>query len=451
MARRSRRRRKSRSRSAAAGVETGTLTDPHGESMSEAPPRSRSANRDLLALLALFGLGLLLFAATASLAARRAGVPLGSLALYYDGLLYLTIAKSFPIPFAPEALHYASHPPGFPALVWLAHLVVPPSLAGWDLVMLWTTWLCGALSTVAFYVLCRTAGVAPLLPSLVFLLGNPVWIHVGATAHAEPLALLLLILGLIAYLREHPTLCGTLLALASLTRYPALVLVAPLVFTVVLVRQRVDVRTVLPLGLPILAVGLMSVYLFQRIPDFHGLWDAHKVFWDTGASVPFLEMFRHLPRYGIDPSPHSTVTYASLAVYLLAVVVGLLRRDGKLLLLPLWVASLVGFQVSLDGREAFQSFVRFALLAWPPTVLILWRWIGARLPRAAVLGFCVASGALGLWFAQRNIAAAIALAGDTTELQKAAEQPEPVWLDFRGGGSERRRSVPHRSRVPAAR
>ncbi len=446
MARRSRRR-----RSPAADDEAGTLTDPHGESMSEVAPRSRSANRDPWVVLALFALGLLLFAATASLAARRAGVPLGSLALHYDGLLYLTIAKSFPIPFAPEALHYASHPPGFPALVWLAHLVLPPSLAGWDLVMLWTTWLCGALSTVAFYVLCRTAGVAPLLPSLVFLLGNPALIHIGATAHAEPLALLLLILCLIAYLREHLTLCATLLALAALTRYPALVLVAPLVFTVVLVRQRVDVRTVLPLGLPILAVGLMSVYLFQRIPDFHGLWDAHKVFWDTGASVPFLEMFQHLPRYGSDPSLHSTLTYASLAVYLLAVVVGLLRRDGKLLLLPLWVATLVGFQVSLSGREAFQSFARFALLAWPPTVLILWRWIGARLPRAAVLGFCVASGALGLWFAQRNIAAAIALAGDTTKLQETVESEEPVWLDFRAGGSERRESAPRRGRPAAAR
>jgi hypothetical protein len=148
-------------------------------------------------------------------------------------------------------------------------------------------------------------------------------------------------------------------------------------------------------------------------------------------------MFRHLPRYGADPSLHSTVTYASLAVYLLAVVVGLLRRDGKLLLLPLWVATLVGFQVSLSGHEAFQSFVRFALLAWPPSVLILWRWIGARLPRSAVLGFCVASGALGLWFAQRNIAAAIALAGDTTEIQKTVESEDPVWLDFSGRSRER--------------
>jgi hypothetical protein len=440
VARRSSRRRKSRSRSAAAGDEADTLTDPGGESLSEAAPRLRSANRDLFAVLGLFALALLLFAATASLAAQRAGVPLGSLAIHYDGLLYLTIAKSFPTPFAPEALHYASHPPGFPALVWLVHWVVPPSVAGWDLVMLWTTWLCGALSTVAFYVLCRTAGVTPLLPSLLFLLGNPAWIHLGATAHAEPLALLLLILSLIAYLREHLTSCGALLALAALTRYPALVLVAPVVFTVVLVRQRINVRTLLPLGLPILVVGLMSIYLFQRIPDFHGLWDAHKVFWDTGFSVPFLEMFRHLPRYGSDPSLHSTVTYASLAVYLLAVVVGLLRRNGKLLLLPLWVATLVGFQVSLNGHEAFQSFVRFALLAWPPTVLILWRWIGARLPRSAVLGFCLASGVLGLWFAQRNIAAAIALAGDTTEIQKTVEQDEPVWLDFRGGGRQRART-----------
>lgn len=431
-----RRRRKSRS---AVSVESGTIAAQPQECMSDTLYNPASGRRHLLPALGLFVLGLLLFAATAALAARRAGVPLGSLAIHYDGLLYLTIAKSFPVPFAPEALHYASHPPGFPALVWLVHQVVPPSLAGWDLVMLWTTWVCGALSTVAFYVLCRTAGVAPLLPSLLFLLGNPAWIHVGATAHAEPLAMLLLILCLIAYLRDSLLLCGALLALAALTRYPALVLVAPVVFTVVAVRQHSDVRTVLPLGLPILAVGLMSLYLFERIPDFHGIWSAHKVFWETGATVPFLEMFRHLPRYASDPSLHSTVTYASLAVYLVAVVVGLLRRDAKLMLLPLWVATLVGFQLSLSGREAFQSFVRFALLAWPPTVLILWRWIGARLPRAIVLGFCVASGALGLWFAQRNIAAAIALAGDTTQIQATLENDEPVWLDFSGGGSERRR------------
>ena len=244
MARASSRRRKRSGRSSSAGDETDTLTHSGGENLSEAPPRLRSAHRDLFEMLGLFALALLLFAATASLAAQRAGVPIGSLAIQYDGLLYLTIAKSFPMPFAPEALHYASHPPGFPALVWLVHLAVPPSFAGWDLVMLWTTWLCGALSTVAFYVLCRTAGITALLPSLLFLLGNPAWIHLGATAHAEPLALLLLILSLIAYLREHLTLCGTLLALAALTRYPALVLVAPVVFTVVLVRPRIDVRIV---------------------------------------------------------------------------------------------------------------------------------------------------------------------------------------------------------------
>ena len=432
-----RRRRKSRRPPAADNAESGTIAAQPQESMSDSVYNPDSGRRHLLRMLALFALGLLLFAGTAWLAARGAGVPLGSLAIHYDGMLYLTIAKSFPVPFAPEALHYASHPPGFPALVWLVHQLVPPSLAGWNLVMLWTTWLCGALSTVAFYVLCRTAGVAPLLPSLLFLLGNPAWIHVGATAHAEPLAMLLLILSLIAYLREHLTLCGALLALAALARYPALVLVAPVVFTVVAVRQQIDVKTLLPLSLPILAVGLMSVYLFERIPDFDGLWGAHKVFWDTGATIPFLEMFRHLPRYSAGPSLHSTVTYASLAVYLLATVVGLLRRDGKLMLLPLWVATLVGFQVSLSGREAFQSFVRFALLAWPPTVLILWRWFGARLPRVAVLGFCVASGVLGLWFAQRNIAAAIALAGDTTQIQTTLETDEPVWLDFSGGGSQR--------------
>ena len=57
--------------------------------------------------------------------AHRAGVDLASLGVYFDGYLYVEIAKSFPLPYASEGRIYLGHAPGYPALIYLIEKILP--------------------------------------------------------------------------------------------------------------------------------------------------------------------------------------------------------------------------------------------------------------------------------------------------------------------------------------
>ena len=70
-------------------------------------------------------------AATIAFTLGEARIPFSALSVYFDGHVYLEIAKSFPLPYAPAGRDYVGHAPGYPALIYLFRLLVPASVANW--------------------------------------------------------------------------------------------------------------------------------------------------------------------------------------------------------------------------------------------------------------------------------------------------------------------------------
>ena len=150
---------------------------------------------------------------------------------------------------------------------------------------------------VAFFLLCRQCGVAPLWPCLLFVVANPRWLALSATAHAEPLAMLFVLLCLVAWRRGSLVAAALWLSLAALTRFPAVLWIAGLIAGLWLERRRVPVGAALALALPFVALAGFDAYLHWRVPGFAGILGAHGFWWQPQWSLPFLGMFRHLDAF----------------------------------------------------------------------------------------------------------------------------------------------------------
>lgn len=385
-------------------------------------------------LAALFAASLALQVGLAASATARALKPLGALGVYFDGSYYLEIARSFPLPFPPEALSYAGQAPLYPALIWLLHVATPDAWLDWGLAALWISWLAAAAAPIAFYGLCRSVGVAPLLPTLLFVFANPRWLPIASTAHSEPLAMLFAILTLRFYFEGRLGRCAGMLTLCCLARYPAVLLVVPLGLGLIAERRRIDPRELWVFVWPPLAVAAANLYLFLRIPDFVSIWHAHGTIWPTGFSWPFAALFEHSGwLWSLSPQTWG-VTVWVLALSLLSIGLGAVYSRGRELALPLWVALLVFFHMSLEGSWALLDVTRLALLAWPPTLLILCQ----RLPLRGGLpvGACALLAAASLWFARDNLGWAL-LIQQTGRDELRLQSDVPVFRVFEGGEAVR--------------
>jgi len=376
----------------------------------------------------LFAAAFLFYAAVALLSARTAGVGLSGLAVFFDGHLYLEIAKSFPLPYAPEALHYAGHAPGFPAAIYLGRVALPDGLLDWGRVALVCVFAVAAFSTVVFYDVCREMEIPALGGALLFAVANPQWLSLASTAHAEPLAVLFALLSLRAYLRDELALCALFLSLATLTRFPAILLGLPIAWGFLVERGRRDVRTLLWLGLPIGALLLLHVYLSLRIPGFVSVWDAHSVFWAPKLIPPFSGLVAWA-KPGLWRTFLLLLTYGTVFVYLASLAVGLARRDGTML--ALWVASILLFHVSLANSAP--HLPRLVILAWPAALLLLWRAVALRVRPFALAAGCLCTGAYGVWVSQQMAVGAVALQRDReyiAEEIRLLDVDVSHWLDF---------------------
>ena len=386
--------------------------------------------------MAAFFVGSLgLFAWAATSATAQALKPLGALGVYFDGGYYLEIARSFPLPFPPEAISYGGRAPLYPALIWLVHLLTPDALVDWGQAALYVSWVFAAAAPVAFYGLCRGLGFAPVLPTLLFVLANPRWLPIAATAHSEPVAMVFAILALTFYFRRRLGLCALMLSVCCLARYPAMLLVAPLAIGLIAERRQIDLRELWVFVWPPIAVAAMNLYLFFRIPGFESIWHSHARVWSTGFTWPFAAVFEHSSwLWSLSPQT-LIVTYWILALSLLSVVLGCVGARGREWALPLWVALLVTFHLSLSGHWALLDVTRLALLAWPVTLLILWRSL-AKLPRAVPLGACAAIAAFGLWFVRDNLGWTL-LIQQTGRDEQRLQSDVPVFREFPPTARER--------------
>lgn len=400
--------------------------------VTDRPPLLPSEHRTPLALVV--ALALALDVGVGVVGAQRAGVPVSWAGAFYDGHLYIEIAKSFPFPYSARGPDYLGHAPGYPALVALLRTIVPRGLANWGLLAMWATWLPAALAVGAFYLLCLSVGSRPLWPTLLFALANPRWLVIGGVSHPEGLAVLLWIGTLLAFTRGRPIAAGALLALASLTRFPAVLLIAPLAFSWIGLERRRDARVLAATGLAASGMLMLELYLYAKIPHFQGIWAAHRIYWKTGPTWPFRDLITLLaPRLWGRNLELYVMTYAFVLLSLLAVAVGMRPRERALWILPLSIATLVVFHASLSGAVGARDFTRLAVLAWPPMVLVLWRFAGERAPVAGLAAVCVAAGAFSAHFASDRIARSIVFQSKAVYMPGVLERLDrdrPTWLVF---------------------
>lgn len=345
----------------------------------------------------LFAFALLLHAASAFGTARSAGVTLSGLGVYYDGHLYLEIARSFPLPYSRYGIAYTGFAPGYPALIAGLRAALPDGWLDWGLLALLGSSVPAALAVVAFHALCRQLGLAAFWPSVLFVVGNWRWMAIAGTPHSEPLAMCLALLCFVAHLRGRLGLAVLCLSLAGLTRFPAFLLGAPLAFDLLIRLRRRDPAALGLLCVPPLAFAAFVAYLHLRIPGYPGLAAAHRVFWDTHFTWPFAALATYTDRIAwAQDFPTFELTYAWTALYLLSIAVGLRPAERSRRFLAVWVAVIVGVHASLSGLIGAWAFQRLVILAWPAALLILWRAFGRRLPAAGAAVLCAVLAALGL-------------------------------------------------------
>ena len=408
-------------------------------------------SRERLELAGVIALALGLPVLIAALGIQGAGRPLSHLGVFYDGHLYIEIARSFPLPFADAARDYLGQAPGYPALIALVRSLTPSGLVDWGAAALLASWIPGALAAGAFYLLCRDLGLSALGPSLLFVLANPRWLVVASGPRPEPLAMLLTVLLARATLRGNLGVAVAWLSALALVRFPALVLGAPLavhfLFSAESAREgdaRAPwrrsgaelLRTLAWLAVPLAVFGLYNLYLELRLEDFPGIWGAHRIFWDTHPTWPFSSLRAALTRrfWGRDATLY-VLTYASLAFYLLSVVAGFRVRERRLWFLPLSTAALVLFHASLSGLTGAWDFTRLVILAWPSALLCICLAIPPLQRSAVSVPLALALGAFGFAFARGKIEHT---AGRQSRIQPfmaegiaRLDADEPRWIDFR--------------------
>ncbi|MEZ4217399.1 MAG: hypothetical protein R3E88_13025 [Myxococcota bacterium] len=369
------------------------------------------------------------------------GTPPSTLGAFFDGHLYIDIARSFPLPYAPEGRDYLGHAPLYPALLALARALTLHAL-DWGALAVVASWVASAACVPAFHALAREVDVPATPATAVFAFANPAWLLLSAAPHAEPVAMLAALLCLRACARGASLASGGWLALAFLARYPAILLGAALAFDALVVRRRRDARTLAGLALPLAAFAAYHFYLAWRVPGFRGLWDAHQVQWDAKLTLPFAEMAAYWS-YGNRASIQFPIIYASAAFYALATLVGLRPGEWRRAFLAVASGVVAGFHVSLSGEPGVDSFTRLAILAWPPSLLVAFRAARAagapawpslsRGSRAALAVGLAGVCAWGAWVASRQIRVAIWMQGQRDWMRPKLESLDadaPQWTDF---------------------
>jgi len=393
-------------------------------------------------------LALLAYAGASVLSAHAAGIPWNTLGAYFDGHLYLEVARSFPLPFAPEGLDYTGQAPGYPALAWGLRVLLPNALFDWGTLLLLAAWLPAAASVAVFYALCRELDAPALWPTVAFALAQPRGFTLAASPHPEGLALLFALAALLAWLRGRLGLCLVLIAAAGFSRFAAFLLLAPLGIGVLLERRRLALGDVARFAAPPLAFALYLAYLHWRVPGFESVAESHRIFWETHFTWPFRALYRSFDAtLWSQTHPTFQLTYTTLAFYLGSLVLGTLgairAHSPARWVLVGWVAIIVGVHVSLAGVLGAWDFMRLTLLAWPAALLITALAIGRDVPRAAAAGLAVLACVASLAYARAQMTEAVKWQ-DLSQgwflpaTLESLDSNEVRWLDFRARAERER-------------
>ncbi len=307
------------------------------------------------------------------------GLSLDNIYRYWDGPLYLVVAKTFYNVGSPEISafadlapgYYAAHFPGYPATIRLFAYVF-----GYANGMIAATMAATSLSLWVLYLLLKDLGLADkaLWLGFVFVFLPPRWLIYHSVGAAEPLFILEMLAFILFFRRKQYWLAGIAGAAAALTRSPAVLLLGVYLLLIAWEYSQaaprpallsVVRRQVLPMApfalAPLLLFGLFQMQYGDFFAYFHSGDNIHL----TGA--PFASIWPSVLGYNWSE--------ATLWIYFLnAVGILLLLRAGhydlalfaSVLYLPLIFV-------------AHHDVVRYMLPIFPLSLLIGYHHlIGAR-------------------------------------------------------------------------
>ena len=338
---------------------------------------SSRASRSRLA--ALFAAALALRAGCALCVSLLSGVPLEDLALFFDGHLYILIARSLPRLYAGAGAAFPAFPkdaafltawfPAYPALIRALALFVD-----WRWAALLACWVPASLAVALFHELARDYTPRPLPAALLFAFLPPAWLLGGSLAFVEGLYACLLLGCVLALRRGRVPLACALGAAFALTQKSGFLL-APILLL------GFGRRSLPVLAAAAAAGAALQLYLWRAFGDpLINLETHRRIFGGAYFGLPFAGIAQGLlssesPFAGLFAARKAYIALETL-FYAGAFAWALRRPKADERPLLAWLGCALLFYSCLTGAAGFYAFPRFMTVAAAPALLLAWR----RLP-----------------------------------------------------------------------
>jgi len=324
--------------------------------------------------LFLFAVGLR--AATALAISLASGISLRNLAVFYDGHLYILIARTLPVLYSTPRLFFPDFPkdpsfitgwfPVYPGFIKLLSLVT----GDLRLAALLAAWLAGGMAVVLFYELAGDYLERPLFAAILFSFLPTSWLIGGSLALVESTYVCLLLACFLTFHRGKTGWAALFAALAMITQKSGFLLLPILAFTATPRR-----RALLPCISAIAAATALQLYLWWLFGDplinakvhrsaFGGEWFgfpfAGFIKWMLDSRSPFQEMFWQ----------RKIITVLEMSFYIAVLFWSLLRYSSRMTLFTVWLGIVLLFHAFLTNFWSFYAFPRYMLMAGPAAIML---------------------------------------------------------------------------------
>ncbi len=353
------------------------------------------ARRKPLAFAAFLGFAALtLRLSLADLAARIVGIETRDLSLFYDGLSYIYIAKSFPRVYigAPADFPIFYKPVGFTAFFAFYPLLIRAVdflLHDARIAALSVSQLSASLAVVVFHRLACRFSARPALAALIFCVFPPTWLLTGSAAMVESVFLLVWLACLLFWKKGELSKAAACAAVAMLTQKSGFLLVAIIALCEFRRGGLRGLRRLWPFALSFAPAALMQVYLGAV---FHDPWVSFRIMSDINGpafQLPFQGFMEGL----LSPTQwyhghfwlRKFLLASSCIFYVLLLAAAWRRRARLEFSLIAWLGVVLLFHGSLGGIRSYFPFPKYMTAAAPAAILLALELLPAALARRSAV------------------------------------------------------------------
>jgi hypothetical protein len=341
-------------------------------------------------------IGLFLFAVGLRVAAAVSisyvsGVSLRNLALFYDGHMYLIVAKTIPeiysnvTTFFPEFSENPAYVTGwfpvYPILISFFGLMT----GDLRLSALIVAWSAGGIAVVLFYELAKEYMNSPFFAAILFSFLPPAWLIGGSLALVESTYVCILLAFFLSFKRDWPILAALFAALTMLTQKSGFLILPILIFA-----ARPLKRAIFPFISAIVAAVVLQMYLWWLFGDPLMNIKAQSAAFGSGSGffgLPFAGYLKGLLSSGNLFSglfwTRKIIIFIETAFYIGTILWAWRNTSQRMSLLTVWLSIVLLFYASLTGIFSFYAFPRYMTMACPAAIILAcqlspsigrWKW-----------------------------------------------------------------------------